>query len=118
MDTNKMREQFEAALAKETASKAPDEKKQVLEAYGGFERLLRETLVDDRLGDTYGHNVFACAWWAWQASREAVVVELPAKISAHNTTEGGFVRPEAEHYDEAVDDCREAIEAQGLKVSP
>lgn len=58
------------------------------------------------------------AWDGWQASREAVVVELPPKISAHNTSEGGFVRPEAEHYDEAIDDCRAAIEAQGLKVAP
>ncbi|MBA6134839.1 hypothetical protein [Pseudomonas juntendi] len=55
---------------------------------------------------------------AFVASREAVVVELPPKISAHNTSEGGFVRPEAEHYDEAIDDCRKAIEAQGLKVTP
>lgn len=53
---------------------------------------------------------------AWQASREAVVVDLPPKISAHNTSESGWVRPEAEHYDEAIDDCREAIEFQGLKV--
>nr|WP_314659179.1 hypothetical protein [uncultured Pseudomonas sp.] len=60
--------------------------------------------------------LMGAAMWAWQASREAVVVELPPKISAHNTSEGGFVRPEAEHYDEAIDDCREAIEAQGLKV--
>ncbi|HDS1723406.1 hypothetical protein NPS53_07395 [Pseudomonas putida] len=55
-------------------------------------------------------------WVCWQASRDVVVVELPPKISAHNTTEGGFIRPEAEHYDEAIEDCREAIEAQGLKV--
>jgi hypothetical protein len=65
-----------------------------------------------------GAALMGAALWAWEASREAVVVELPPKISAHNTTEGGFVRPEAEHYDEAIDDCREAIEAQGLKVAP
>lgn len=90
---------------------------------------MRDDLLENafsRLGDDKGqglHPYFKDAFrrgWeeAWKLSREAVVVELPAKISAHNTTEGGFVRPEAEHYDEAVDDCREAIEAQGLKVSP
>ncbi|MBF8732829.1 hypothetical protein IRZ59_20565 [Pseudomonas guariconensis] len=65
-----------------------------------------------------GAALMGAALWAWEASREAVVVELPPKISAHNATEGGFVRPEAEHYDEAIDDCRESIEAQGLKVAP
>lgn len=66
----------------------------------------------------YEDEDFQLAWDAWQASREAVVVELPPKISAHNTSESGWVRPEAEHYDEAIDDCREAIEFQGLKVTP
>ncbi|WP_049818736.1 hypothetical protein [Pseudomonas taiwanensis] len=68
--------------------------------------------------DAEAAAMMGCALWAWEASREAVVVELPPKISAHNISEGGFVRPEAEHYDEAIDDCREAIEAQGLKVAP
>ncbi|MGK0158857.1 hypothetical protein [Pseudomonas mosselii] len=44
-------------------------------------------------------------WWAWQASREAVVVELPAPA----VPGGNCIR------DHAV---REAIEAQGLKVAP
>lgn len=103
MDTNKMRdsvrEQFE---------------KFALSSEGG---LFPGHLAKGEDGE-YLNYAAQCYWLFWQASREAVVVELPAKISAHNTTEGGFVRPEAEHYDEAVDDCREAIEAQGLKVSP
>lgn len=98
MDTNKMRdisrEQFEAVFS---------EKYPMIFAAA-------------KAGESEAHGAVSIAWWGWQASREAVVVELPPKISSHNTTEGGFVRPEAEHYDEAVDDCREAIEAQGLKV--
>ncbi|WP_332774408.1 hypothetical protein [Pseudomonas sp. ESBL1] len=96
MDTNKMREQasneFDAWLA-------GYEKDREANGWMPLEPFVRKHM----------RNAFV-------ASREAVVVELPPKISAHNTTEGGFVRPEAEHYDEAIDDCREAIEAQGLKV--
>ncbi|WP_060514897.1 hypothetical protein [Pseudomonas sp. NBRC 111132] len=100
MDTNKMREQFEVWAAKNYV--VPP----------GIGHLF----VRAEIGDGYRLSNINHAWRGWQASREAVVVDLPPKISAHNTTESGFVRPEAEHYDEAIDDCREAIEAQGLKV--
>ncbi|CAI8970139.1 hypothetical protein [Pseudomonas soli] len=104
MDTNKMREQFEKRIHQPAGSYWCEK-----------DRTYR---YEDY--DTASSQIHECQWqaWivAWQASREAVVVELPPKISAHNTTEGGFIRPEAEHYDEAIDDCREAIEAQGLKV--
>lgn len=98
MDTNKMREMRKA-----------------------FERTnSRDHRRQPPKGNNYIDPMAQADWESfqkgWQASREAVVVELPPKISAHNTSEGGFVRPEAEHYDEAIDDCREAIEAQGLKV--
>ena len=43
-------------------------------------------------------------WEGWQASREAVVVELPKEI----TTSAGYVMWSAQ--------VRDAIEAQGLKV--
>jgi len=99
MDTNKMREQFES-FGRDVLDWSDDEFR----------------LASD--GKSYYWGATGEAWVFWQASREAVVVELPPKISTHNTTEGGFVRPEAEHYDEAIDDCREAIEAQGLKVAP
>lgn len=96
MDTYKMREQFEAWVL----ANWPE-----------------QSVARFTTGEYQGYTVEHC-WQAWQASREAVVVELPPKISWHNTTEGGFVRPEAEHYDEAIEDCRSAIEAQGLKVAP
>lgn len=58
------------------------------------------------------------SWVTWQLSRQALVVELPAKIShlPHCQVGNGFVLPEAEQYDEAIDDCREAIEAAGVRV--
>lgn len=57
--------------------------------------------------------------WAmvlWQASRSALVVELPEKISQYNTDDTGFVSPAAAEHDEAIDDCRAAIEAAGVRV--
>ncbi|WP_158891969.1 MULTISPECIES: hypothetical protein [unclassified Pseudomonas] len=60
------------------------------------------------------------AYASWQASRQALVVELPAKIGhlPYNQTRSGRANPEAEQYDEAIDDCREAIEAAGVRVKP
>jgi len=102
MDTNKMREQFEAWA---------DSEGYVMDCVWGGDG--NHGYEDE---DTqYAWGLFQ---FAWQASRDAVLVELPPKISAHNTSEGAFVRPEAEHYDEAIDECRKAIEAQALKVAP
>lgn len=45
-------------------------------------------------------------WVCWQDSREAVVVDLPQQPGAH---------PD---WKQAIRYCRQAIEAQGLKVAP
>lgn len=55
-------------------------------------------------------------WEAWQASRAAIEVVLPGKVSKLNTTDSGFVSQEAENYDEALDDCAEAIRACGISI--
>ncbi|WOB61306.1 MULTISPECIES: hypothetical protein [Pseudomonas] len=54
--------------------------------------------------------LMGAAMWAWQASREAVVVELPSPMDAppYASYEGGW----NDMRDEAVD----GIEEQGLKV--
>ena len=54
--------------------------------------------------------------FAWKASRAALVVELPPTISHCNTLESGFVMPEAASYDEAIEDCREALTKVGVTV--
>lgn len=88
MDTNKMRdisrEQFE---------------KFALSAEGG----LFAGLAKGEDGE-YLNYAAQCYWLFWQASREAVVVELPKDI----VTMAGPVL--------YADDVRAAIEAQGLKV--
>ncbi|HBP2068913.1 TPA: hypothetical protein L5Y18_001687 [Pseudomonas aeruginosa] len=54
-------------------------------------------------------------WQAWKASRAALRVELPEKIGPHNMV-GCHVLPEAAGYDDAIDDCREAIQKAGIEV--
>lgn len=49
------------------------------------------------------------AWEAWQASRDAVVVELPG-------VDTWSCRSEAMHVYKR--ECKEAIEAAGVKVAP
>jgi len=74
--------------------------------------------------NTYGSELYAqheyaqmksSAWFyfqkGWQASREALVIELPDYTSPYY---GG------DHFDECqyAADCEKAIEAAGLKVKP
>jgi len=95
MDTNKMREQFEEAWAYAMRND---------EGVPGSKPL--RSLVDP---ERYRGSAVNGAWHWWKLSREAVVVELP-RITGHE-------------YDPLADadyreGCREAIEAQGLKVAP
>ncbi|AXU97767.1 hypothetical protein CI789_02645 [Erwinia persicina] len=55
-------------------------------------------------------------WEVWKASRAAIEVALPGKVSKLNTTDNGFVLSEAENYDEAIDDCAEAIRVCGISI--
>lgn len=80
-DTNKMREEFEAWANEQ-----------------GYFNLGRE-----RSGK-YKFQTAWAAWEGWQASRQAVVVELPREWS---TNVGTMLPPPAVH---------KAIEAQGLRV--
>lgn len=57
------------------------------------------------------------AWEWWQKSRESLVIELPQKISEFNRmSHNGVVTLEAVNYDEAIDDCAEAIRAIGIRI--
>lgn len=59
-------------------------------------------------GDYLGHAT-AIAWEAWQASREALCIELP------NPTRSHYLRHnECAIAIQAVEHCREAIESQGV----
>ena len=91
MDTNKMREQFEAWAEKATLQ---------IDLSRGNHGSYRNTNT---------HWLY-CAWvCAWSASREAVSVDLPTLQC---------LRVNQYDYQEARQQCVEAIEAQGLKVAP
>ncbi|MHB2048886.1 hypothetical protein [Pseudomonas sp. VEM90] len=100
MDTNKMREQFEAAFVEEEV------------------RLLGEGFRSSALHMVEQNTVnVRSAWWAWQASREAVVVELPNRAAEAYREE--FDDVEGGSFNEAayIRDVRKAIEDRGLKVA-
>lgn len=96
MDTNKMRDAFEAWAIEDAASTG-------------------RSLKFERGGEWYlgkDHQQMNLGWASWQASREAVVVELPSEIEAppYACFQSGW----NDMRGEAVD----AIEAQGLRVKP
>lgn len=101
-----IRDEFEAAACKMILHNHPESGLTIGE--------IRES----RRGEEYQTSTWSGMWWAWQASRAAIGVELPKKISSANTAANGYVRPEAEHYDEAIDACREALADVGLTVKP
>lgn len=88
MDTNKMRKQFEDAYT------AYCEKMGIM-SYTAFHRA-REVYVS---------SAAELAWQMWQASREAVVIDL----SRATIPGGGYFEDQ---------DTIAAIESQGLKVTP
>ncbi|MEN8639611.1 hypothetical protein [Pseudomonas sichuanensis] len=108
MDTNKMREQFEAAFVEE----------QVRLCGEGFRSsvlyMIEQNVAPVRM-----------AWWAWQASRKAVVLDLPSACAYEGLTEhlGSVIELtyEAPDHDPVglarLSDVRSVIEAQGLKVA-
>ncbi|MEW9840524.1 hypothetical protein [Pseudomonas juntendi] len=87
---NHMREQFEAAWR----ARYPEHGEIALKRSG----LAPEDYCNTRVKD---------AWWAWQASREAVAVELPT-----------FEDYPASMELDMQQSLRAAIEAHGLKVAP
>lgn len=90
MNTNKMREQFEAwALARFINS----------ETMNPLER-------NEEDPGEYRYTMVNMAWVGWQASRQAVEIELPE-----------LERPTADGMG-ALFACKRAIEAQGLRVKP
>lgn len=115
MDTNKMREQFEAAFVAELVAKQGEGYRSsaihLLKRDGDFEKPPTAYELSRRERGMYDSYWVEMAWWAWQASRASVVVELPPKWNdaTHSNKQA---------WDCGIDDARMAIEAQGLKVKP
>lgn len=86
--------------------------RQGFEAYAAGHYLLCEKPADrdEHQLDEYIDSDMQIAWEAWQASREAVVVELPDRDVEQCAYSLGF--------NSCLKQSRAAIEAQGLKVKP
>lgn len=93
--SDKMREEFEAAIALEAG-----------------QSLVAIQL--SRMADSYSTSALIYAWWAWQASRSAVVIDKPEDF-----TDGGSpnARILIAHHREIVGRWVNSIEAAGLKVN-
>lgn len=93
------REQFEAAVIER------------FKASGYLPVEIRTELLQ-RSGDDYHDGSVSAYWHFWQASRQALVVELPE----------AYVLPPATDYDTLTAACRqqdrEAIEAAGVRMKP
>jgi hypothetical protein len=88
--TDKTRDEFEAAIAEEAG--------QPLVA-----------IQLSRMADSYSTSALIYAWWAWQQSRKALVIEWPDQHTYTTPDVAGA----------AILDCMTAYsKAKGLKVTP
>lgn len=59
------------------------------------------------------------AWAAWQASRAALEIEMPPQLDADDVADEFFGPVDlADAVNDAINGCRAAIEAAGVRVKP
>jgi hypothetical protein len=96
--SERMREEFEAAYVAWLVERCGE----------GF----RSTAIHSlrrRDDGGYQHYPEQVAWWAWGASRAALVVELPAKKNSTSYHDGG------DQHDALVDKFAAALDAAGVR---
>lgn len=92
------REQFEAAFTEEMVSRLGE----------GFRTSVKLFFQEKEPDGSYSNPIAHAGWWAWEASRQAVVVDITFRTCL---VPGGNPL-------EVIDACRAQVEAQGLKVTP
>ncbi|WP_122252638.1 hypothetical protein [Pseudomonas savastanoi] len=102
MSNDKMREEFEAwangRYGWEIHDQYRDESERTLSTWNG---------------ERYDNRIVEGMWQAWQASREALVIELPEERAARGY---GEQVADALGFNDGISYCRDAIEAAGVKV--
>jgi len=99
MDNEKMRAEFESAW---------------LQRYPDHEEIaFKRSYLEP---DSYVATRLKDAWWAWQASRAEIVVELPERRNVPDRD--CWARTNSLGYNTCNQEARLAIEAAGLKVTP
>ena len=98
MSNDKMREEFEAAIAVESGEPVT-------------------AIFLSRSGDTYATNTLRFAWWAWKFSREVILVPPPssAEVSANAWR---VIDRKGKRFTVYNGDLAAAIAAEGLQVTP
>nr|WP_314877302.1 hypothetical protein [uncultured Pseudomonas sp.] len=116
MDTNKMRDQFEAAFIAQQVEAfgeySRDGAVYRLKRDGDFAKPPTTYDLDRREQGMYDEYWIEMLWWAWQASRAAVVVELTGEYELPPTMDMQALVTSTRQQDIAT------IEAQGLRVAP
>lgn len=92
-----------------------DSREQFEQAYSEDNAVDPEALFYSRQGDSYKVPKVARAWYWWKRARAGVVVVLPDEDGSRCDTVPEEARQEA--YNNALNECREAIEAAGVKVA-
>lgn len=105
-----LREQFEAAYVEDMVR---------IMGEGIRKRAVDNTRFLMQNGD-FQDPALRLALWAWQASRESLVIELPTLRLANSYANHHCFGPEdlAAAYKSAILDCHSAIESAGVKVTP
>lgn len=113
-DTNKMRGDFEAAFIAQQVEAFGENCRSGavyrLKRDGGFEKPPTAYELHRREQGMYDDYWIEMLWWAWQASRQAVVVELKEPDPLSMSVNAMF------GYQQARKDDIQAIEAHGLRV--
>lgn len=81
-----------------------------------FEEWIQSNGGDIRLNGEYVSNVTDCAWQAWQASRAALVVELPVSVCRTHVFEIPWTSEAGMEHDEyyEIEDIKSALDAAGV----
>lgn len=77
-------------------------------------------LIDQRICKNSDGDYMAwdmqVAWWAWQASRAAIEIELPNGVTTREALDAGYMCDYAAGMDDGIEDCAKSIRAAGLKI--
>lgn len=76
----------------------------------------KERMKNDGIGTLNIVRYCSMAWAGWQASREAVEVELPEEMKAREALDKGFMCDYAAGVTDTVVQMRENLCAAGVKV--
>ena len=70
-------------------------------------------------GETYRNRIVQGMWWAWQASRECLVIERPPEPEYPEDPEEAIDDSHMDSYHSAIrmrNACRDSIHAAGVKT--